>query len=215
MTIAVEPPNEGWIHCVTPDDIAAVLRLIPSDDLVDLGLVALRQPTRKQELIEPVWGRLRYHVEIGRYAGACVILEAHRPDIRVTWKRPGIAGRAEIDRLRADGHRVTPVHRNVEVEYDAASIRRTQLYRTLPHEVGHYVDYLTKVERGPDDAWFRLWERYWSRPSEERETFAHRYADEFRRRHEAAGTLPFPQIADANQMRVDGLDPAWFGLQSV
>jgi len=30
VAIAVEPPLKGWMHAVTPDDIAAYLRLLPT-----------------------------------------------------------------------------------------------------------------------------------------------------------------------------------------
>ncbi|MDD9947009.1 MAG: hypothetical protein OXU20_38555, partial [Myxococcales bacterium] len=66
------------------------------------------------------------------------------------------------------------------------TVRNTQLYRTLPHEVGHYVQYHQDVESraGDDlDEWGRLNDAYFSRPQREREDFAHRYADNFRERH--------------------------------
>ena len=211
LTIAVEPPRAGWSYSVTPDEIATVLRLIPAADHSDLGLVALRQPTNKQEIINPVWGRLRYFVEIGRYSGPCVILEAVRPNDRQTWRRSGPLELAEIERLKRDGHEVTQTRRGVVIESDHSSVRATQLYRTLPHEVGHYVDYLQKVETGPESGWKQRRDRYWSLPVDEREVFAHRYADEFRRQHEATGVLPFPQVIDLERMRADGLDQRWFG----
>jgi len=215
LTIAIEPPRAGWSYSVTPDDIATVLRLIPPADRCDLGLVALRQPTEKQTIIEPVWGRLRYFAEIGRYSGPCVILEAIRPNDRHTWRRSGPLELAEIERLRQDGHEVTQTRRGVTIESDRFSVRATQLYRTLPHEIGHYVDYLEKVETGSDSGWKSRWDRYWSRPVDEHEAFAHRYADEFRRRHAGAGSLPFPQVIDLEGVRADGLDPVWFGWDNA
>lgn len=102
--------------------------------------------------------------------------------------------------------------RGFRVESSPESIRATQLFRTLPHEVGHYVDYLTfgsKVECEHDGE--RFWELYSAKPSRDKEAFAHRYASEFRAMLEADGQIPFEQIRRLEGMREEGLDPDWFG----
>jgi hypothetical protein len=89
------------------------------------------------------------------------------------------------------------------VESPLDAIRATQLYRTLPHEIGHIVDYETKTAGlDIDDR-----EKYWQRPSQEREAFAHRYADHFRARMFESGLCPFPRI---ESWAADGLRPEDF-----
>ena len=95
------------------------------------------------------------------------------------------------------------------------SVRRTQLYRTLPHEIGHYVDYLRSVEepsRDDLDKRFQLDTQYHNRPLKEREAFAHRYADEFRQRMADESRLPFDRIVNEGEMRRLGLNPEWFAV---
>jgi len=63
----------------------------------------------------------------------------------------------------------------------------------LPHEIGHWFDWLEKVEtpaaRGEDFS--ALMESYFARPQAEREAFTHRYADDVRDRLMRAGAIPF------------------------
>ncbi|MEL6460284.1 MAG: hypothetical protein AAFQ91_18850, partial [Cyanobacteria bacterium J06621_15] len=122
-------------------------------------------------------------------------------------------GAKELERLREDGHVVVTDKRQHIINSTLDTIRNTQLYRTLPHEIGHYVDYLTKVEEPSKDN-FDLWsvlnDKYHSRPSQERESFAHRYADEFRKQQISMGKIPFERMFDDSKMRAVGLDPGWF-----
>ncbi len=78
-----------------------------------------------------------------------------------------------------------------------ASVRATQLYRTLLQEIGHWVDFnekvlapalLCKVELE------LLSEAYFSRPYEEREAFAHNYAEARKAHLTKFGIIPFEHI---------------------
>ncbi|MGD2181175.1 hypothetical protein [Lusitaniella coriacea] len=96
---------------------------------------------------------------------------------------------------------------------DCEAVRCTQLYRTLPHEVGHYVDYLQSVElpAGEDfDEWLRLDKLYDSKPTKDKEDFAHRYATKFMERQVQLGNLPFDRIFNIKQLGEDGLNSEWF-----
>lgn len=186
--------------------MAAGLSLLPADDYVTLAAVVLRQPKREEEILHPCWGRMVGYANIGRpqdgtAAGPVVMLEAMKPD-RVWWldKSMGPAAAAEAERLAQDGHKLIWEQGRIRVESTIEATRATQLYRTLPHEIGHMVDYATKV---PDvdeskgisiDRHIELSERFRQRPSQEREAFAHRYADEFRVRMMALGLIPFSRI---------------------
>jgi hypothetical protein len=57
---------------------------------------------------------------------------------------------------------------------------------------------------------FDLNTRYHQTPSQEKEAFAHRYADEFRHRLVQEGRLPFDPMIDSNRMKQQGLMPEWF-----
>lgn len=216
FTILVEPCLPGFVHAVTVDDIVRMLGLLPPDDIAELRTIVLRQPTKKQRVLSAVWGRLIYFAEFGRAPGPAIIIEAHPPD--ECFERPRSLSpdeAEEIERLRGDGHAVSG-ERRWRIQTSMASTRSTQLFRTLPHEVGHLVHHEREVTwpAGDDlDASIELGERYFCKPEREREDFAHRYARETVERLSAAGRVPFPRLVDEANMRRWGLDPKWFGLE--
>ena len=116
-------------------------------------------------------------------------------------KRYGRYGYRKIAALlRMEGWTViTRVGSKYIIQTDEKSTRNTQLYRTIIHEVGHWVDYLEKVER-PEangvESYAVLNDRYFSRPRQEREAFAHRYADELGDKLKKFGLIPFDRIDD-------------------
>src|SRR5688500_16434009 len=57
ITFLVEETRADCYHACTVDDIIHVLRFVPSDDLKDIGLIVLRQPKRKEEILNAAWGR--------------------------------------------------------------------------------------------------------------------------------------------------------------
>lgn len=221
LVVLVEPVLAGYTHACTPDDVLAVLRQVP-EDLGDLRTFALRQPTRKQAVLQPVWGRLAYYAEIGPHRGPVVFLEAQEVGREV---RQGtsmsVEEQREFDRLIADGHRPMKDARAFRWELTLEATRATQLYRTLLHEIGHQVDYMRSVEvpgrqlgRDPDDVeWDAIMTRYRVKSSREKEAFAHRFADELGERLRQSGAFPFQRLADPGGLRSQGLNPAWFGVQ--
>lgn len=209
LTFLVEPPRVGSFHACTVDDVCRVLDFVPPGHLNAIDLVVLRQPTRKQELLRPVWGRLAYHARTGRHAGTAIFLEA-QPGAPLHWSAsldPEDA--AELERLRADGHVVTRERRGWRVALTPRSIRETQLHRTLLHELGHAVDWQESVLRpalGDEALREGLARVYRSKPRRAKEDFAHRYAAEVVRRVPRFDAPSF----DHAGMQADGLDPAWF-----
>ena len=214
LAIVVEPCPSGIFHAVTPDDVENLMRRLPLPDVQHIAMMVFRFPKRKEQILSPVWGRLVYHVEIGSSAGPAVVLEAQPLGGTRRWsKSMGPDVRRELDRLRSDGHEVTSDRRHHIIKSTRTTVRNTQLYRTLPHEVGHYVQYHQDVESraGDDlDEWGRLNDAYFSRPQREREDFAHRYADNFRASATALGGIPFDPVPPERLAR-QGLDPTWFG----
>ncbi|AHE55277.1 hypothetical protein NX02_18040 [Sphingomonas sanxanigenens DSM 19645 = NX02] len=176
--------------------------MIPASDWVGIRTILFRQPTRKQSILNPLWGRLIYWGEISTAqrrtiaTGPMIILEAVDEDMTMRWSSAlDPDSHEQLDRLRADGHAIDFDGRSHRITVTPASARNTQLYRTLPHEIGHWFDWLEKVEgpgaRGePFDA---LMDRYFARPKAEREAFAHRYADDIYKSLFARDSIPFEQ----------------------
>jgi len=192
--------RENWQHPCTIGDVIRLLERIPESDWAGIGTILFRQPTRKQGLLKPSWGRLFYFGEIttarGRVVayGPMILLDAIERDHHFSWPtRLALDDQAELARLQADGHAVERTGNRYVVRAVPGSARATQLYRTLPHEIGHWFDWLEAVEapaaRGEDFS--ALQDRYFARPREEREAFAHRYADCMRVGLMASGAIPF------------------------
>ena len=212
ITFLVEPPRTGHTHHCTIQDVLKVLEMLPPEHVRHIKLVVFRQPTAKQRILMPVWGRLGYWSDIGKHEGPGVYLEAQPTGFEIEWgKSLGPNGRAELDRYREVGFRVEPHSRGYHIHTTPETIRASQLYRTVPHEVGHYVDYL-KSKRFFDcgDDCERFWELYGAKPSHEKEVFAHRYADEFRREMEVKHLIPFSPTYDPEIIRQERLMPEWF-----
>ncbi|MEL6162873.1 MAG: hypothetical protein AAFR37_03605 [Cyanobacteria bacterium J06628_3] len=212
--VIIEPTIKEFIHACTVDDIQRLLELIPVEHINDITAFVLRQPKRKEQILSSVWGRLVYSSDVCGFSGPTVYLEAQNFEQPLKWSKSLTPeGAKELERLREDGHVVVTDKRQHIINSTLDTIRNTQLYRTLPHEIGHYVDYLTKVEEPSKDN-FDLWsvlnDKYHSRPSQERESFAHRYADEFRKQQISMGKIPFERMFDDSKMRAVGLDPGWF-----
>ena len=202
VTFIVENPSPGSDHCCSILDVCHVLKHIPFDDWHGLTTFVFRQPTRKQRIIAPVWGRLFYSADFGSLnrnlplAGPTIILEAVRAGETFKWGkglRPQDAH--ELERLRSDGHGIVSSARQHLITTTAESVRSTQLFRTLLHEIGHWVDFLAKVERAKGD-YGELIDQYFARPHDEREAFAHRYADETFLKLFKSGIFPFDPIQD-------------------
>lgn len=164
----IEATRQGFRHSCTVDDIASLLAKMPPADIDGIGLIVLRQPTFKQNVLCSVWGRICFKAIIGRYTGPAIFIEAVCTDKVFKWSRSLTPfWRKELDRLKMDGHPVVDNGKEYLISYNAESVRNTQLYRTLPHEVGHYVDYMAGKS-------------FNNKTETDKEAFAHRYAEEFR-----------------------------------
>ena len=218
LKVLVEPCSPGFVHAVTVDDALRILSFFPPDDVEVIRTLVLRQPTQKQRLFSRVWGRLAYFTNLGDVEGPAVIIEAQRPEGQFEWPhslRPEDTD--EIEHLRQDGHEITRGRRSWMIRTRLESVRATQLYRTIPHEVGHYVQYDREVRRpgaGSPTEFRRLQDAYFSAPTREREDFARRYAREFFELRVREGRIPFERLVEEPRMKQQGLMPAWFGLES-
>lgn len=199
----VETNTSNCVHPCTVSDVVRILEALPQTDWTGLHTFVLRQPTRKQLALDPAWGRLEYFADISNSKGKriaigpTIFLDAINPDKAMIWSTSlDPHDSQELERLRKDGHLVRREGREHHISVSTSSARNTQLYRTLLHEVGHWFDWLSKVEvpalQGDDRE--GLERHYFARPSAEREAFAHRYADAQRLRLEADGVIPFAQF---------------------
>ncbi|AUC15802.1 hypothetical protein BTO06_11865 [Tenacibaculum sp. SZ-18] len=144
----VEKTRQNSFHACTIEDIEQILNQIPKEDYGELELIILRQPTRKEENLKSVWGRMIYSYEFENDYSPAVIIEAVDLDRTFKWpKKLSVDSQKELKRLKEDGHKIKMSKRFYEAEYELRNIRATQLYRTLPHEFGHYVHYLEVVKR--------------------------------------------------------------------
>ncbi len=195
----VERARSDSCHACTIDDIASVLQHAPFSDFFGIDFIVLRQPKRKEEIINPVWGRIAYFAEIGAYQGRAIFLEALNPSKPIHWPKSLTPDRQEeLERLRADGHEIVTTRHGHRINVSLESIRATQLYRTLLHEIGHSVD----NDRAP---------AAFDRKSPlEKETFAHQYADKLRESLVRFGVIPFARMFDKKTIARDGLSVSDF-----
>lgn len=212
ITFLVEPPRSGYLHHCTVQDVCRVLELLPADHVEPIELIVFRQPTVKQSVLVPVWGRLGYWSSIGPHEGPGVYLEAQPAALVMAWGRSlRPDDMEELDRHRRTGFRVEVHSRGYRIHTTPATMRASLLYRTLPHEVGHYVDYMESQRTfGTGDDWERCWDLYGAKSSRDKEAYAHRYADTFWREQSARQRLPFSPLYDQAAIREDGLEPRWF-----
>lgn len=203
LTFIVEPTRPGWFYPCTVDDACRLLSQMPQRDLATVDMVVMRQATRKQRILSPVWGRAQFQYTLSdAHKGRAILLEA-QSTATIGWSRSlSPESRRELQRLRTDGHEVTRTRRGWEISGTPASLRHTVLYRTLLHELGHHVDY----QRSGND-----WD---TKTRSAKEDFAHRYATEAFARLNQRGLAPFEQQADRTSLERDRLNPAWFGLAS-
>ena len=195
LKLLYEEPHEGFTYGCSPEDVKRLLssaaEMVPA--LPDI--VAFRQPTRKQRQQFPVWGRFLYVAEFGKHQGTAIVLEAQ--ELGALLKRPksmSLEDRAEYERLIRDGYSFRETKRYFEAELTEDAVRNTKLYRTLPHELGHLADYHQKVlsaRTALDSDQDTAADLYFSRPTSEREVFAHRFAVELAQSLRSAGEIPF------------------------
>lgn len=196
----IEKTRKSSTHACSISDIENILKHIPISDIGELKLVIFRQPKRKEEILNPVWGRLIYNYEFENDIYPAIIIEA--VDYQKKYKRTkklNVDNQKEFERLKADGHKFKDMQRYYQADYELKNVRNTQLYRTLLHEIGHYVQYLDFVERpGNEDEEFEEWEKryelYFKIPASEKEKFAHSYSDKMRKELIDKKVIPFDRI---------------------
>ena len=72
----VEPTRPDWFYPCSVDDICAVLAHCSSEALRAFDFIVMRQPTRKQRILWPVWGRAIFSFDIDKHSGSAIVVEA-------------------------------------------------------------------------------------------------------------------------------------------
>jgi len=198
LKILYETPKENFTYGCSPADIIKILGLVVRDVPALPDIVAFRQPTRKQQQQFPVWGRFLYFAEFGKHRGTAIVLEAQELGVLTKRSRSMTPeDRAEYERLWADGHVFEEKKRHFQAVLVESAVRNTKLYRTLLHELGHLADYHQKVldDRTALDTDFEIAEDlYFSRPTSEREVFAHAFAEKLNQSLKLRGEIPFAPL---------------------
>lgn len=198
IKILYETPYEGFTYGCSPQDVIHLLNQVPENNTEFIDLIVFRQPTKKQIQQNSVWGRLLYCAQIGNNIGPAIYLEAQEIDSKLKWSRKlDLEGQAELQRLREDGHQIEETKREFIITRTEQTIRNTLLYRTLLHELGHWVQYFrdylndeTALSEDSDIAY----ELYFAQPTIEHENFAHRYASQIGDTLRKDGIIPFNPI---------------------
>ena len=131
LTFLVEPPRPECFYPCTVTDVMSVLDYVPQSELEGLGLIIFRQPTRKQDQLNPVWGRFLYSATPGSFSGPAICIEAHNLNQTLQWSlslQPD--SQDELARLEADGHRIEKGRRDYTIHRTYESVRNTVLFRT-------------------------------------------------------------------------------------
>lgn len=139
-----EATLEGYQHPCTTEDVIASLERLPARDLKGLAFIIFHQPTRKEESASPRWAAYWPEHRRGNISGSSIFLDAVNPAKYQRWKpslRP--ADERELATLEREGHTILRSEGEILISLDLESTRRTQLERSLPHELGHHVDFMS------------------------------------------------------------------------
>ncbi|MGJ8654416.1 MAG: hypothetical protein ACSHX8_14240 [Opitutaceae bacterium] len=207
VTVITEALKKGYFYSCTSSDVQRILNHLPKDDLEDFEYIIFRQPKKKESILSAVWGRLIYSFEFEGAYGPAIIIEATPKWKTYTYpKKQSVEDALEFELLKKDGMVFKESKRDFVADIDESVIRSVQLYRTLLHEVGHYVHYLDVVQR-PEKEDEEIDERearidtYFKVPKPEKESFANRYAVEMKLRLTKRGVIPFDKIEDIQSIQ--------------
>jgi hypothetical protein len=119
------------------------LKIVPEKDLAGIEVIILRQPKEKEEIFSNCWGRLIYDFSYNNGITPAIVIEAVDITKNIKIKKSDITPfiKNETEMLKSEGHEIVINNGNIVVKSSLDAVKKTQLYRTLPHEIGHYVYY--------------------------------------------------------------------------
>ncbi|MEM6884603.1 MAG: hypothetical protein AAF571_06175, partial [Verrucomicrobiota bacterium] len=111
-------------------------------------------------------------------------------------KKQSVEDQLEFEHLKDDGLEFKEDKRHFVASIDEEKVRSIQLYRTLLHEIGHYVHYRESIDRLDidDEDWEFKYDQFWALPSSDKEYYANKYAISKKRELIAKGVIPFSRI---------------------
>lgn len=200
IPVIVEDLKKDYHYSCTAKDVERILNHLPEEDLHEFGLLIFRQPKRKEEILCPVWGRLVYSLEYKDDFYPAIIIEATPEQMKLRHpKKQTVGGKLKFNLLIDHGITFKEYKREFIADITEEDARNIQLYKTLLHEVGHYVHYLERVERpgfeeeGIDE-WEKRYNKYLQIVVREKEEFADRYAVNMGDHLIEKGIIPFDRI---------------------
>jgi hypothetical protein len=186
----VEETLRNHAHACTVEDLIKMIHFLPPSHLEGLKYIVLRQPKRKEQILNPVWGRLIYFYEYKENHAPAIILEAiDYSSNLIRDRKMRIEEQEEFERLVNDGHNFQSKRRKYVAAFDMDKVRNTQLYRTFLHEAGHYYHYLQFANEGEEGL-----ENYEKLSLAEKEKFAHTYTEQRSQQLKETGKIPFERI---------------------
>ncbi|MDP4119674.1 MAG: hypothetical protein Q8876_01270 [Bacillota bacterium] len=164
----VEKLKPNYTYTCNIDEICEVLSHCPDNEIEGLNLIILRQPKQKEEILNPCWGRFIYNFDYNGVLQPAIILEAINLNKEIKIKKSELSPsfQKELQFLQLEGNEITFDKRQITIKMTFQSAKNTQLYRTLLHEIGHYVYY----KNG-----------YVANDYEVKETYANNYAKRIRK----------------------------------
>jgi hypothetical protein len=214
--IVVEPTRPGHVHSCTIDDLITMLGHVPEKYLMGIKFFILKQPTRKQIVLRPVWGKFLYGIDADDLHGGAVFLWASKPETVFVWPKSICPlDQREMNRLEAEGHRLVLGSKAWNMISLLGATRHTQLYRTLPHEIYHFHQYykhvLAPLSRCKAPATVAdLKATYDSLTYQVKEDYANRHAEALFKELKSKGHVPFSRIVDYQFIIKNGCRPKWF-----
>ena len=139
MDVIERPLRSGWVYPCTLEDLERKLREFPEDDLEGIRLVEM-VPTSKYD--EGTYGKYQYE---------------KRPYIQIFAQPRELTYRANMGRRHipcclADevrfGMKVEDRGRTLLCRWEPEALRNYVVDFVLPHEVGHHVCHLRRLDRG-------------------------------------------------------------------
>jgi hypothetical protein len=190
----IEATRQSCNHACSIMDIERIIENIPPSDYGSLRLIVLRQPTKKEAILSPVWGRLIYSYGFEKDYYPAIIIEAVDYSKKLYWNKSQSPD--DQKRLKKDGHQFIENKKEFTSSFEIETVRNTQLYRTLLHEFGHYVQYLETVEMRDKDyeGWNKNFDMYLKIPKSEKEKYANKYAHDLLEKLQKEKIIPFDSI---------------------
>jgi hypothetical protein len=139
LTVIKQPLLPGFQYYVRTDEVAPLLERA-GEDAAGIEFVIFRQPTKKREQLLPVWAAYWPKFEFRGRAGAAIIISAINASKTLKWPLSLTPeDERELHELKAEGRKVMKHDRYYGISMASEAIKRTQLGRSIPHEIGHHV----------------------------------------------------------------------------